>query len=647
MAALLVLLTGTAADAAPGLCVTKPPVVSMAGMPNTGPPIDPPSKKGQWFLDLRTGDENVRPCEFYDNVYDPHQDPPIVAGGGWASCWAIEGYIMAVWYDTTNKIYAFDLDVCITNDMPGYGHWKDGSNQHEEYLHTYYQIGEEEEATMWSVKWTAEFADDGIIGNFPNVGWPYIAAQWPFDWPGSLESNIYANDCTTAHDGYEELAWYCWTPDPAGPSPQDGQYMVPTWDFGDIPPGMTACRTIRFYLYQPVDPSLHQLGWWLEEWHRYQYDVLLNRTTSLKISTYFDALYPDPCTPYPHEEEPWLPWRSSDCSVFFNIEKPRPPKIDDMIRWTTGEFEIFWSTVPGAIYGVESSTDPYDQNYDENMMIWVDEIVGIIGPGGIISWVDLNTPPAIGPEKYYRVFVEDVCGQRHYAADTVGGMSLQLGINRNMVSSPFEPYPDGGLGGGGVMGQASLDKIVDFQLTGHPVSPWASDQIWAWDPILQTYIGAWLNMVVGQWLDFYTNGPPLFGIQSDRGYWFTINNVQVDGVLFGRVSKTNRVLPCLMNRNMHGSCFPVMCLFNECNLVGSGFTGHPVSQWASDKVEFWDAVLQTYYGVWYRTGVGWMEWGSMVNPPARDFYPTEGFWITVNNAVFIWTYPVPPRPFSP
>jgi hypothetical protein len=262
--------------------------------------------------------------------------------------------------------------------------------------------------------------------------------------------------------------------------------------------------------------------------------------------------------------------------------------------------------------------------------------------------MDPNTPPAIGPEKYYRVFVEGPCGNRVYSPDTLGGMSLWLGLNRNMVSSPFEPYPDGGLSGGGLMGLASLDKIVDAQLTGHVVSQWASDQIWAWDPVAQTYIGAWYRtMGVPQWLDFYTNGPPLFGIQSDRGYWFTINNSAVDGVFFGRVSKVSRIMGCLANRNMLGSCFPVMCLFNECNLAGSGFTGHPVSQWASDKVEFWLSGPQTYYGVWYRTGIGWMEWDSMVNPPARDFYPTEGFWVTVNNTAFIWTYPVPPRGYAP
>ena len=120
-AVVLVLLLGTVADAAPGLCVTKPPVI---GPNNTGPLIDPPAKKGQWFMDIRTGAEQVRSCEFYDNVYGH--------GGGWADCYAIEGYIVALWFDANNNIYAFDMDVCITNDMPGYDlNWRDGDNQHD------------------------------------------------------------------------------------------------------------------------------------------------------------------------------------------------------------------------------------------------------------------------------------------------------------------------------------------------------------------------------------------------------------------------------------------------------------------------------------------------------------------------------------
>jgi len=75
-------------------------------------------------------------------------------------------------------------------------------------------------------------------------------------------------------------------------------------------------------------------------------------------------------------------------------------------------------------------------------------------------------------------------------------------------------------------------------------------------------------------------------------------------------------------------------------------TGHAVSQWASDKLEFWNAAGQTYVGVWYRAGQGWRAWDSMDNPPAAPYDEIdrcEGWWIKVNNTPFTWTYKAPPN----
>jgi len=485
--------------------------------------------------------------------------------------------------------------------------------------------------------------------------------MWPFNipgMPGMGESNIYALPISPDNpEGYEQLGWYCWTPDASGdPQPWDGQYMVPTWDFWDIWSGGTQCRQITFYLYQPVNPAswLYSL---LFEWYEYQYDILLNRTTSLKISTYFDqlAVDPEPCRPYPYPfEEPFeeIAARSSDCSVFFEYEIPEPPQIDDVFRDHLNQAIgiVFWTQM-GIQYFIESSPGPYDPNYNEAAMIWNPEIV-IIGTGGLMTWMDPNAPPNMGPEKYYRIYVIDPCaGGRVYCPDTVGAMSIWTGRQRNMVSSPFRPYPDGGLSGGGMMDSASLDKIVGPQLTGHPVSKWASDRIDAWDVVAQTYILAWRNTMIGQWQDWNAFAPPQFGIDSDRGYWFTILNIPTDFVFFGQVSKSDRSIPIAMQRNMVGSCFPVSCLLTSSNLWTSGFKGHPVSQWASDKIEFWNPVLQTYVGVWYRNGIGWTAWGAMVGPPPPPYDsidPGEGWWIKTNvGPAYNWTYEVPPRSGNP
>ncbi len=193
-------------------------------------------------------------------------------------------------------------------------------------------------------------------------------------------------------------------------------------------------------------------------------------------------------------------------------------------------------------------------------------------------------------------------------------------------------------------GKSTLDKIIGNQLTGHPVSQWAADQVAAWDASAQTYILAWLRAGQGWRAWDSMTDPPTFGFNADDGYWVTVNNSALDVTLFGRVPKTERSISLLANRNMPGTCKPVSSTLDATTLVADGFTGHPVSQWASDKLEFWNAAGQTYVGAWYRTGLGWRAWDDMNNPPAPPYDsldPGEGFWLTVNNTPFTWTYPVP------
>ena len=316
---------------------------------------------------------------------------------------------------------------------------------------------------------------------------------------------------------------------------------------------------------------------------------------------------------------------------------PEKPFITDVARNAAGNVEITWTSSSSYTYSVEVSTSPYD--YDEEIMTWVYQESGI--PGGVTAttWEDTLTPTIPGL-KFYRIYAEGPTDQK--ADDTVGMMVISLVSGRNMVSSPFEPYPEGG----GTPGESTLDKIVGDQLTGHPVSQWASDQIHAWDADAQTYILAWLRAGQGWRAWDSMDNPPTFGLDADKGYWFIINNTPTNVAFFGRVSKTDREMEMKMNRNMAGTCFPVNCPLISSNLVESGFTGHDVSQWASDKLEFWDAAVQTYVGVWYRLGQGWRAWDSMDDPPAPPYDtidPGEGWWVTVNNTPFTWTYPVPPR----
>jgi hypothetical protein len=264
--------------AAPGLRVTKPPVQPVPSW--TGPPIDAQALAGQWFFD--GANEVYRPYEFYDNV--PGH------GGGFRGPLAIEGYVGGLVFDGQGRITDFNVNATVWNDMPGSLGWEEAmpGNLHNEWRMTTppYQ------GPMWGTKLTTEFADDGILGNLP-VGGVYLPEQ-----------NIYAKN-------YDQLGWYSWTPNnPDTDKVPWGNYWVPTYDFGYIPPGGFVTRLLGFGLYNPVGPgsALYQF---LVDAETNMWDVFMNRTTSLKISQYVDNFFADPGTPYP------APPHSSDVSVFF------------------------------------------------------------------------------------------------------------------------------------------------------------------------------------------------------------------------------------------------------------------------------------------------------------------------------------------
>ncbi len=273
--------------AAPGLPVTKPPLWPVPSY--TGPKIDPHALRGQWFNDPKYG-HTVRPLEFHDNTAEN--------GGGFADFLAIEGHVSTLYTDANQNITAFDIVASITNDMPGYGEWAELNNLHGEEP---FYPREQYKGPMLRTKLTVEFADNGKQGDLP-VGSPYLAEQ-----------NIYAIE-------YDQLAWYCWTPDnPNRELVPWGDYWVPTYDFGDILPGKTVSRTLSFGLYTAEAPGTYLYGF-LQDAVRENWDVFMNRTTSLKISQYVDNILHDTGTPYPAGP------RNSDVSVFF-APVPEPTTV--------------------------------------------------------------------------------------------------------------------------------------------------------------------------------------------------------------------------------------------------------------------------------------------------------------------------------
>lgn len=293
------LLWGTCCcEGAPSLSVTKPPVQLPTLM--TGPPIDPTAAQGQWFVDTN-GVETVRTNEFHDET----------AGGLGAN--AITGYVDNVVYQLGpgTPIQGFSIQATIHNDTTVTAGWAAGANSHGESrprdLAEMPYVG-----PLVDVKLAAEFA----IGDTNKLPLAFNYPVGPYREGGTPSIEAINED---------QWGWYCWNPEDPDPEHRpSGGYFVPTWDFGTIPLGQSATRQLVFVVVppglQPADPR------YLAIVASYvgTNDVLMNRSPSLKISTWIDDIALDLGA---QQEEP-PPLRLSDVSVFHNPFKEDEEALD-------------------------------------------------------------------------------------------------------------------------------------------------------------------------------------------------------------------------------------------------------------------------------------------------------------------------------
>jgi hypothetical protein len=289
LAAALVVLGGTFSStlAGPSLPINKPPVQSAALL--TGPSVDPASTNGQWFID-QTGAESVRANEFYDETL-----------GGPAGFNAITGYVDSITFagGPGTPIVAFTIQATIINDASTTGSWSSGSNRHGETLS--YQ-GTPYAGPLVDTQLAAEFAI-ADTNKLPIV----------FQGPYRDRTNyiVAVNE--------DQFAWYCWNPDDQNPEHKpSGGYFVPTWDFGTIQYGQSASRKLSFVVLNGMPPIDSRYPVIVQSFAQTN-DVLMNRTLSLKISTWIDEIARDTGA---QQEEP--PLRLSDVSVFHNLGEPEP-----------------------------------------------------------------------------------------------------------------------------------------------------------------------------------------------------------------------------------------------------------------------------------------------------------------------------------
>lgn len=291
----ITLAAAGAAFASPSLDIRRPQIVG----PAAGPTFDPGAVNGQWFVN-RPGTvpqtPTVRPYEFYDNIEG--------FGGGPPNHLAIRGQLLNAIPGGPGFFNGYVVRASITNNTPfGEPPWVDGPNRHgESRVQDVRHVG-----TMFDVKLTTHWADDGVAGNFV-AGGPNIPSSNPVG-PGNPESNTFGVN-------YDELAWYSY-PEP-GPNAPRGAFQVPTWDFGDIQVGQTVTRDLIFNFYNPIPvAALPTIVFTFD-------DLFINRTNDLKIGQYFQDdpilnAIRDTGAPYPPGG---LNNEYGNVSVFHNIPTP-------------------------------------------------------------------------------------------------------------------------------------------------------------------------------------------------------------------------------------------------------------------------------------------------------------------------------------
>ena len=292
-------------EAGPSLPISKPPVES-AGL-LTGPYPDIGAQQGQWFVDTNAVVPSVRTNEFYDE--------PV---GGPASYNAITGYVDSiVWLGPGSPITAFTVAATIVNDAVALGTWTNGSNRHGETL------------TNQVTPYAGPLVDARLVAEF--------AVTDATNVPVLLGTNKYYVDRKPyiVAMNEDQWAWYCWNPSDLDPEHQpSGFYYVPAWDFGTIPAGQSASRQLSFAVpgggLLPGDTRYMAIA----SSYTSSSDVLMNRTLSLKISTWIEDIALD--GGFQHEEEP--PARLSDVSVFHNCWDEEEATMDfgDALDFPTG-----------------------------------------------------------------------------------------------------------------------------------------------------------------------------------------------------------------------------------------------------------------------------------------------------------------------
>jgi len=180
-------------------------------------------------------------------------------------------------------------------------------NSHMEYLDT----GEQYSGTLFGSILAIEFAVSDISNTPSDFAPPFSVGQLPL---------IIAEDV-------DYLAWYSYTPDNPLELPAGG-YYVPSYYLGDILPGETVQRDLSFIFYGSGITQTDARYALLEGSLANGWDLLSNRSSSLKISDWISKLTQD---------EGNLMLSGSSASLFHNTTPiPEPVSLIMILLGITG-----------------------------------------------------------------------------------------------------------------------------------------------------------------------------------------------------------------------------------------------------------------------------------------------------------------------
>jgi hypothetical protein len=256
---------------------------------------DPLATQGQWFMDPLTGLAHVKTWEFHDD------DDTL----------SIKGIVQSITYGPApmSNIVAFTVLATVVNNLPSLHQQTSSSNSHSEVQSPPYAAYS---GTMQETRIVAEFAV-ASLALLPSGQIPY--------YMDPVSGGTYFIEALNEH----ELAWYCWAPN--NPQLVPGNFQVPSWTLGNIPPGGTNSVLMAFAVSGPGMPMTDYRHSVIRYSLMNQGDVFYARHPSLKISHWLDTLLVDnyagsgfimaPPGKYEPEPPPHYEY-ASDVSVFFD-----------------------------------------------------------------------------------------------------------------------------------------------------------------------------------------------------------------------------------------------------------------------------------------------------------------------------------------